>query len=116
MSKNTALYLLVCHNNQLTRLDLRNGTNSLKGLDAVINPDLTCILVNDPNLITNWSNPAHTGYVDPFTTFSLSCMESFEWESTVLDTIIITTDNIDTGTFELKWTESADSGDVDYLI
>ena len=116
VSKNTALYLLVCHNNQLTRLDLRNGTNSLKGLDAVINPDLTCILVNDPNLITNWSNPAHTGYVDPFTTFSLSCMESFEWESTVLDTIIITTDNIDTGTYELKWTESADSGDVDYLI
>lgn len=53
----------------LTSLDLRNGTNtSITSHNFTNNPNLTCILVDDPVYSTaNWTN------VDPGATFSTTC-------------------------------------------
>ena len=56
VSNNTALYTLNCDDNLLTSLDVRNGNNdNFTVFDAVPNPNLTCISVDDALWsTTNW--------------------------------------------------------------
>jgi hypothetical protein len=50
LSTNTALRTLDCSNNQLTSLDLRNiFLYNIFPFNATNNPNLSCILVDDPN-------------------------------------------------------------------
>jgi len=61
VSHNTSLQYLWCYSNQLTNLDLRNGNNTNLHLITFSNPDLHCILVDDPN-----DSNTHDGWeVDP---------------------------------------------------
>lgn len=59
LSNSSILTALNCSNNNLTSLDLRNGNNSgMAGSDfnAIGNPELQCILVDDPSYCTsNWT-------------------------------------------------------------
>ncbi|RBW58291.1 hypothetical protein DS884_10565 [Tenacibaculum sp. E3R01] len=49
VSKNIAVYFLRCSDNKLTSLNLKNGNNSNMIMWADINPNLTCIQVDDKN-------------------------------------------------------------------
>ena len=74
VSKNTALYALNCSFNSLQRLDVRNANNTkIIAFDAINNPQLTCISVDDPAWSkANWKN------VDPGVEFvsTLCCPNS----------------------------------------
>ena len=65
VSSNTALISLNCQNNQLTSMNMRNGNNTvMTTFNAINNPDLTCIFVDDAAYSTaNWTN------IDPTATF-----------------------------------------------
>ncbi len=66
---NTELFEVVCANNDLTSLDLRNGNNEdLYAVSTMGNPSLSCIDVDDINLfvLSYW-------WVDSWTSFSNSC-------------------------------------------
>ena len=69
LSNNTALIYLNCSNNQLQCLNLKNGNNnSVNDFEADINPNLTCIEVDDVNYsTTNWND------IDPQMYFSTDC-------------------------------------------
>ena len=69
VSNNTALTDLRCGNNQLTCLNLKNGNNTnMFFMYALLNPNLTCIEVDDPAWSTqNWV------YIDSGVTFSTNC-------------------------------------------
>jgi len=56
ISKNDKLLLLSCRNNELNTLNLANGINvEMEAIEAINNPDLQCIKVDDPAYsITNW--------------------------------------------------------------
>ena len=58
VSNNTALIWLDCSDNQLISLDIRNGNNTaFTFFNAINNPDLSCIFVDDPVWATaNWTN------------------------------------------------------------
>ncbi len=60
VSMNPSLLVLECQNNSLTSLNVKNGNNTnMSGSDfnATINPDLTCIQVDDVAYsTTNWTN------------------------------------------------------------
>jgi len=65
VSENTALTDLWCYSNQLTSLDIRNGSNTnITKFNATDNSNLTCIFVDDKNAncLSNW-------YIDPESTF-----------------------------------------------
>jgi hypothetical protein len=113
VSKNTALIRLWCNSNQLTSLNIKNGvTTQLTKFIATENPNLTCIETLDPTYATtNWTD------IDAGATFSLSCIEDFEWMSSALETINITKTNL-TDTYTAQWTESKDVyGDsINYLV
>ncbi len=58
LAQNTALTYLNCQFNQLIRLDVRNGNNTnVTYFNAMVNPPLTCIEVDDAIYSTaNWTN------------------------------------------------------------
>ena len=60
---------LLCHNNQLTSLDVRNGNNTnVTQFIAFNNPNLLCIDVDNVDLSTeNWTN------IDTWASFSTNC-------------------------------------------
>ena len=68
LSNNTQLFEVSCGSNQLTYIDIRNGNNSgLWYFNAMNNPSLTCIDVNDvANAEYNWAK-------DSWTSFSTNC-------------------------------------------
>ena len=70
LSANPELQGLYCQDNQLTSLNLKNGHNiNLAGFVAIDNPNLTCILVDDPTYMnTNWSSAK-----DATASYSMSC-------------------------------------------
>jgi Leucine-rich repeat (LRR) protein len=69
VSQNTALTGLDCRDNQLNCLNLKNVYNTnITYFRAYLNPNLTCIEVDDPNWATlNWTN------IDSGVTFSTNC-------------------------------------------
>ena len=52
VSQNTALTYLYCDNNQLTCLNVKNGNNNTLLVESNLNPNLSCIEVDNPA----WSN------------------------------------------------------------
>ena len=69
LSSNTELFEVVCANNNLTLLDLRNGNNEdLYAVSSMGNPSLSCINVDDINLLvlSYW-------WIDSWTSFSNNC-------------------------------------------
>jgi hypothetical protein len=110
VSKNTALTELLCDENRLTSLNMKNGvTIQLLRFSATNNSSLTCIKTLDPTYATtNWTT------IDEGVTFSLNCIEDFEWMSSALDTINITQSNL-ADTYTLQW-ESSNDTLVNYLL
>lgn len=104
VSKNTALTELLVPYNRLISLSMKNGvTAQLDRFQAMDNPNLTCIETLDPTYATtNWTS------IDEGLTFSLSCIEDFEWMSSALDTINITQSNL-ADTYTLQWESSNDT-------
>ena len=98
VSNNTALEWLYCPSNSLTTLNMKNGaTSQLYKFNTTRNYSLNCIETLDPTYATtNWTD------IDPGASFSLSCMEDFEWKSSASDTINITKTNL-TDTYTLQW-------------
>jgi Leucine-rich repeat (LRR) protein len=72
LSQNTALQSLNCPSNQLTSLNLKNGNNTaITSFQAVFNPNLTCIEVDDAAYSTaNWT------LIDAQTSFSEDCSDT----------------------------------------
>ena len=68
VSQNTALNYLNCDSNQLTCLNVKNGNNNNLGFNSTLNPNLSCIEVDNPA----WSN-ANWTIIDPNVTFSTNC-------------------------------------------
>ena len=68
LSSNTALTYLFCDNNQLTCLNVKNGNNNTLLVESNLNPNLSCIEVDNPA----WSN-ANWTIIDPNVTFSTNC-------------------------------------------
>ena len=66
VSKNTKLTELTCYNNQLTSLDVRNGNNAnFTTFQALNNPDLTCIYVDDKTAdLSAWTKDATATFVN----------------------------------------------------
>ena len=84
--------LLICGDNQLTCLNVKNGNNSnfisfptIVSFDATQNPNLTCIEVDD----TTYSNANWTS-IDPQTLFSTNCNNPCLLcsDTTISDTLI----------------------------
>lgn len=67
---NTALVELLCNNNLLTSLNIKNGNSQLiTRFDATINPNLTCIQVDDAAYFnTNWATKK-----DATATYNTNC-------------------------------------------
>lgn len=57
LNQHSALNIIECHDNALTFFNLKNGNNILiSDFDSRNNPDLNCIMVDDPNYSQNaWS-------------------------------------------------------------
>ena len=73
LSNNTLLTTLWCNENQLTSLDIRNGNNTnMNGLSTYLNPNLTCINVDDPSI--NWQNLSNSFFFEPQNYFSTNCL------------------------------------------
>jgi len=69
VTANSTLYDIYCQNNALTSLKVANGVNSPYGhLNALNNPNLTCIEVDD----VAWST-ANWIYIDATASFSTDC-------------------------------------------
>ncbi len=58
LTSNPNLLQFRCYDNQLTSLDLRNGANTnITDYNSILNPDLTCIFVDDvPYSTANWTD------------------------------------------------------------
>jgi hypothetical protein len=69
LTQNTNLIYLDCYSNQLSNLDISNSNNSIiTCFRTIINPNLTCIQVDDSTYSTNnWTN------TDVIATFSTNC-------------------------------------------
>jgi len=76
LSDNLALHSLRCNDNLLTCLNIKNGNNiNFTVLDAVNNPNLTCIEVDDPSwAAANWT--VSNGNIDVTASFSIDCNNS----------------------------------------
>ena len=79
MSLDTALMQLICHNNALTSLNLKNGNNAdmqgdenYAGLDARVNPNLLCIQVDDAVASSGYQ----FWYKDAMASYSENCNSS----------------------------------------
>ena len=121
VSKNTALTSLSCSYNQLTSLNMKNGLKIGAGVNDIflsaIENSLTCIETLDPvyadtNRVVGVFGTSTT---DGGVTFSLSCMEDFEWMSSASDTINITESNL-ADTYTLQWESSNDEFPVHYRV
>ena len=121
VSKNTALRSLYCSGNKLTSLNMKNGLKIGAGVnDIYLNANtnsLTCIETLDPvyadtNRVVGVFGTSTT---DGGVTFSLSCMEDFEWMSSASDTINITESNL-ADTYTLQWESSNDESSVNYRV
>ena len=121
VSKNTALRSLSCSYNKLTSLNMKNGLKIGAGVnDIYLNANtnsLTCIETLDPvyadtNRVVGVFGTSTT---DGGVTFSLSCMEDFEWVSSASDTINITKTNL-TDTYTLEWGANTNGQTVNYLV
>ena len=96
-------WYLGCENNLLSNINVKNGNNlNFEGLDAIGNPNLTCVEVDD----AAWSTAASWFNIDPTTVFSEDCaaiasIESFENKSLSVypnpTSIEITISNIEAG-------------------
>lgn len=65
LSQNEALRVLGCSGTPIAKLDLRNDNNSLLSIDAINNPSLTCIFVDDKNNIpSGWNVDPGATYVE----------------------------------------------------
>lgn len=61
---------LICQNNKLQTLNMRNGTNTfIQGFNALNNPELACIKVDD----VTYANATFINSVDPGVLFSEDC-------------------------------------------
>ena len=66
VSQNTSLIEFVCYANQLTNLDMRNAhNNNLITFTAIVNPDLTCVFVDD----AAYMNANHANHIDATATY-----------------------------------------------
>ncbi len=66
-SNNHNLYGVWCYNMQISSIDIRNGNNSaISYFDASINPNLSCIFVDDKNAsyLSNWYIDSNTHFVE----------------------------------------------------
>ncbi|MEL1253973.1 T9SS type A sorting domain-containing protein [Flavobacterium sp. DGU38] len=64
VSKNTKLLQLDCSSNQLTYLNIKNKTSNFKSFKCLINPNLTCIAVDDVTTAnTTWINSKDTNAI-----------------------------------------------------
>ena len=72
LSNNSALEVLYCDDNELECLNVKNGNNTaFVNFDALDNPNLSCIEVDDVNYsTTNWTN------IDSWANFSTDCGNS----------------------------------------
>ena len=69
LTQNTALTGLMCSSNQLTCLNIKNwNNNNITIFNSLLNPNLSCIQVNEPF----WSTANWTDF-DPGVTFSTNC-------------------------------------------
>jgi len=66
---------LICNNNQLTSLNMKNGSNSrIIFLSTFNNPNLTCITVDDIIYSNaNWTPNNNSVTIDSHTCFSTDC-------------------------------------------
>ncbi|MDC0459594.1 hypothetical protein OAM07_02455 [Crocinitomicaceae bacterium] len=73
VSQNAYLNLLWCYNNELICLNLKNGNNiNFLAFQAINNPNLTCIEVDDDVWsTTNWTPTG--GNIDEIAAFSMNC-------------------------------------------
>jgi Leucine-rich repeat (LRR) protein len=73
-TKNTVLKSFRCNNNFLSNLNLKNGQNILlSNIDFRINPNLTCILVD--NVV--YSNNNWTNFKDPIANYVPTCGQQY---------------------------------------
>lgn len=74
LSKNSNLHQLDCSFNLLTNLNLKNGSNSVMYLNAINNPNLICIQVDDPSSSynnPNWSKNGYAAYTEDCLTYDV---------------------------------------------
>jgi len=65
LTKNTALGFFRCQHGKLISLDLRNGNNANLTIDAISNPHLTCIYVDDKTAdLSTWTKDATATFVN----------------------------------------------------
>ncbi len=79
VSQNQALTFLWCDNNQLSRLNIKNGNNSNfstynPSFDATNNPSLTCIQVDNATDANNGVAPYNNWDKDSSSTYSENCL------------------------------------------
>ena len=71
VSKNTALTQLNCVHNQLTSLNIKNGNNRILLVNAIDNPNLTCIRVDNvpyANAQNSWGKDVTASYCTDLST------------------------------------------------
>lgn len=74
LSANTKLYYLRCNTNPLTSLNVKNGNNSLiTNFDALNNPYLNCINVDDATAANTGQAPYTNWKKDAIATYSEDC-------------------------------------------
>lgn len=74
LSANTKLYYIRCNSNPLTSLNVKNGNNSLiTKFDALNNPYLNCIDVDDATAANTGQAPYNNWEKDPIATYSEDC-------------------------------------------
>ena len=77
VSENNNLTVLNCNSNQLTSLDISNGNNSIiSHFNAVENPSLTCIQVDNETNANNGVAPYNNWSVDAIVSYSEDCSYS----------------------------------------
>lgn len=80
LSQNEALGVLYCSDTPITKLDLRNGNNNgLSTFEAINNPSLACIFVDDKNNIpSGWNVDSGATYVETEAECDALNMEDFK--------------------------------------
>ena len=75
VTQNNDLFYLSCSNNQLTSLNVKNGNNSLiTTFNAVNNPSLTCVQVDNESDANAGIGPYSTWVKDATATYSEDCV------------------------------------------
>mgnify|MGYP000480572764 CR=1 FL=1 len=85
-SNNVNLIEIFCSDNSLTSLNLANGNNSnINSFNAVNNPNLTCITVDD----VAYSTTSWASNIDATASFSLDCSENVNVDELSLENVTI---------------------------